>query len=249
MTQVCPNCHTASDVPTRFCTSCGAPMPEPEAPTVVHPAAPASGSPPPWADRRVLLGGIALVAVAAVAAGVVALTGSSGKGDATTVIRPVVTVVQTTPPVPATTEPDVPTDTVSTPTTTTPTTPEPAPEPAPPQPVVSPESRAKTSIKKVIRRHWANIESGDYAAAFAALAPGTQPRSQWIDGHQQDALSEARVSLGAPRLTSSTTATVPVLSLRTRAASGCNDWRGHYEMVKLGGVWKINKAKIAKSPC
>jgi hypothetical protein len=108
---------------------------------------------------------------------------------------------------------------------------------------------SKSAISQVIRGHWANIEAGNYAAAFDALAPGAQSESSWISAHREDALTEASLSLGTPTLTSSTTATVPVLSLRTEAASGCNDWTGHYEMVKVGGAWKIDKAKISNTPC
>jgi hypothetical protein len=107
----------------------------------------------------------------------------------------------------------------------------------------------RVAVAQVVRAHWSNIESGNYAAAFSALAPGTQSQSSWISAHEQDGLTSASISLGTPTMTSATTATVPVLSLRTNAASGCNIWSGHYEMVNVGGSWKINKAKISNSSC
>lgn len=248
MVQICQHCKARSEVPSRFCTVCGArieaPAEEPPTEQVISPA-PAAAPPPPPAPpqdggegnrRPIIIGVVAFVCVAAIAGGV-ALLGSGGKDGADKPKgRTVQAVVQPSP----TTETTVPSPAPE---------PEPEPETIPKPPAPSPTTVAKSSIKRVIHRHWTNIESGRYAAAFAALASGSQRRGQWISAHEQDALTKATVSLGAPRLTSSSTATVPVLKLRTEASSGCNTWRGHYEMVKRGGVWKINKAKITNSPC
>lgn len=107
----------------------------------------------------------------------------------------------------------------------------------------------KAEIRGVVTRHWAEIESGNYSAAFDLLAPGSQSRSAWISAHEQDALTSESVSLGSPTITSATSATVPVINLHTVAASGCFDWSGHYEMTKVDGSWKISKAKISNSSC
>jgi hypothetical protein len=107
----------------------------------------------------------------------------------------------------------------------------------------------KAEIRGVLQRHWSAIEAGNYSAAFALLVPGSQSESSWTAGHEQDALVSESLSLGTPSLTSSTTATAPVNSLHTEAASGCFDWSGYYEMQKVGGDWRIGKAKISRSAC
>jgi hypothetical protein len=197
-----------------------------------------------------VLVGVAAVACVAIAGVLTAmLVGTKDKDSAqptnvasTSPARTNAQQVQTGVSVPTTpTEPTTQTEPTPTQTEPTPTV------PVRPQP--SAATLARASIKQIIRRHWANIEAGHYAAAFAALAPGTQRRGTWIDAHQRDALTVARISLGRPRLTSPSTAIAPVITLHTEASSGCNVWSGHYEMRKSGGVWKIEKAKISNSPC
>jgi hypothetical protein len=107
----------------------------------------------------------------------------------------------------------------------------------------------KAEIRSVLQRHWSAIESGNYSQAFALLVPGTQSESSWISAHRDDALTSESLSLGSPTITSSTTATAPVSNLHTEAASGCFDWSGYYEMQKVGGDWRIGKAKISRSAC
>jgi hypothetical protein len=263
MAQTCPNCG-ARDVSTPFCTSCGVRMPAvvaPEPPTEpMHTPAPAPApvpAPTPagvgGASRRPLVAGLVALGCVAIAGGVAAVLVSKGGKDGTppaaaagrrvaqTAPAPQAQTVTVTQPEPAPAPAPAPAPDPTTPTTTV---------PAPPKTVViTPAVEAKASIKRVIRTHWKNIAAGEFEAAFAALAPGTQNRATWIDDHRHDALTDARISLGAPTLTSSTTATVPVRSLHTEATSGCNDWTGHYEMVKSGGAWKIEKAKISNTPC
>jgi hypothetical protein len=106
----------------------------------------------------------------------------------------------------------------------------------------------KAEIRSVVQAHWADIERGDFSAAFGLLAPGSQSESSWISAHQSDALTSASISLGSPTVSGSS-ATVPVLNLHTVADSGCFNWSGHYEMSKIGGSWRIGKAKISRSSC
>ena len=122
-----------------------------------------------------------------------------------------------------------------------------------PTPIRRPRASAssatdKAEIRSVVQAHWADIERGDYSAAFGLLAPGSQSESSWISAHQSDALINASISLGSPSVSGSS-ATVPVLNLHTVADSGCFNWSGHYEMSKIGGSWRIGKAKISRSSC
>jgi hypothetical protein len=106
----------------------------------------------------------------------------------------------------------------------------------------------KAEIRNVVEAHWADIERGNYSAAFGLLAPGSQSKSSWISEHQADALTSASISVGNPTVSGSS-ATVPVLNLHTVADSGCFNWSGSYEMSKIGGSWRIGKAKISRSSC
>ena len=101
----------------------------------------------------------------------------------------------------------------------------------------------------MLSQHWADIESGNYDAAFNLLVPGSQSHDAWVSAHVQDALTSASIDVGDPTISSSTTATAPVINLHTEASSGCFNWSGYYEMSKIAGSWRIGKAKISRSSC
>jgi hypothetical protein len=107
------------------------------------------------------------------------------------------------------------------------------------------------SVRQVVMRHWSLINSGDFAAAFALFVPGSQgSESSWISAHQEVAPISATVSVGTPRFSDSTDATVPLLSLRTAdATDGCASWSGSYDVDKVNSQWLIGKADLQKQSC
>ena len=112
------------------------------------------------------------------------------------------------------------------------------------------DAQRRSAAESAVERHWSLIESGQYSAAFNLLASSatTASESTWVQEHVEDDLTSADISVSAS-LTSSTTARVDVLRLRTMAESGCFTWSGSYDVAKLGGTWKITKANLTRSSC
>jgi hypothetical protein len=122
-----------------------------------------------------------------------------------------------------------------------------------PQPAAAPTLSPATKVERAVKRHWRYIESGDYYAAFDLLSPSLQSTSggaaNWVSGHVQDHITSVDVEVEA-RDVMSTTAVADIITLRTRArATGCKVWSGYYQMVKAGGRWRIDKAKLTPAPC
>jgi hypothetical protein len=105
------------------------------------------------------------------------------------------------------------------------------------------------SIRAVVQQHWALINSSNFDAAFGQMDPNDYVRSSWIQGEESDAPIQASVSVGQPTFSSSTSASVPVISLHTVASDGCADWSGSYGMEKINGAWLISNANLQKSAC
>jgi len=105
-------------------------------------------------------------------------------------------------------------------------------------------------VRQSVMREWAAINSQDYAAAYDLFVPGSLgSESAFISGHQQDGKINASVSVGSATFASSTSATVPVLSLTTNDSGGCKNWTGSYNVQKVAGQWLIDKANITSSAC
>jgi hypothetical protein len=117
----------------------------------------------------------------------------------------------------------------------------------------APEASAASAsaARQVIEQEWADINSGNYAAAFGLFVPGSlgSSESSFISGHQQYAPIRASVTVGNPVFNSPTVATVPVISLQTNDSSGCKNWSGSYEVQNVSGQWLINRASISSTPC
>ncbi|MDX8152100.1 hypothetical protein SK069_10885 [Patulibacter brassicae] len=115
---------------------------------------------------------------------------------------------------------------------------------------ISSRGSATSRVRGAIRRHWSMIEAGRYEEAYALLGPNLQTSMpRWVAEHRADALSSASLTLGTPDIRSSTRASVPVLSMRTVANSGCYRWSGSYDMVRVGGVWRIDRSTLTRSAC
>lgn len=228
----------------------GPPAPPPPPPpygTVVY------QSPPPPSGHNaatyVALGVASVIAVAAVAVAIV-LASSGGGGEP----QPIgAAQVATTPPTvtivrepPARTRTSTGRSSASSGGFVAPTTPRSTRRSSTSSPRLS--ASAAAEAENAVERHWRLIESGNYAAAYDLLAPGTQSRGPWIAEHVKDALSDVDLNVDAT-VNSSTSATVRVLHLRTVANSGCNEWTGFYDMAKISGTWRIQKAKISNTPC
>jgi hypothetical protein len=272
----CPSCGGSVEGGAKFCTHCGATvaveqptqaMPEP---TQAMPAAEPITTQPPVGylypqqpqppaggnDNKGLIIGLSVGLLVAVAGILVAVLLASGGGDSTptvaaavptasvpTTVANVTTVIKTVHAKPrkSTTERPVSSLPASSGSSSRLT------------PIHRPRASASSAtdeaeIRSVVQAHWADIERGDYSAAYGLLAPGSQSESSWISAHQSDGLTSASISLGSPTVSGSS-ATVPVLNLHTVADSGCFNWSGHYEMSKIGGSWRIGKAKISRSSC
>ena len=105
--------------------------------------------------------------------------------------------------------------------------------------------------RAIVQEHWAKIGSGDYAGAWALETSSLGgSESDWVANHQKDAPQVLSAVFGPAQMNSSTDATVPIVSLKTQAATdGCKAWSGSYEVVKSGGQWLISGANISDSPC
>jgi hypothetical protein len=239
----CRSCGGAVESDSRFCAHCGAPVLAPAAveqpPAATAVAEPITTQvPPPSGNNKGLIIGLSAALLVAIAGGLVAVLLAAGGSDNTpTVNTPTVAAAVPTASVPEPAESNV-TTVIKT---------EHAKAKKTSSSSVS-STTDKAEIRNVVHAHWADIERGSYNAAFRLLAPGSQSKSSWISAHESDALTSASISLGRPTITGSS-ATVPVLSLHTVADSGCFNWSGHYEMRKIGGSWRIGKAKISRSSC
>jgi hypothetical protein len=210
---------------------------------LAYPAQP----PQPARNQGLIIGLVVacVVALGGVAAAVLIATGGSGSAGATrasATSAPVQTVVAPSPPAPA------PVPHVRHRVRRHPTTP--ASSPTPPAPVQN-TGADRAEIQSVLSQHWNDIASGSYAAAYSLFAPGAaggMSESSWIAAHQQDALTSASISV-SPNITGPTSAVANIINLHTDASSGCFNWSGYYEMEKIGGAWRIGKAKIARSSC
>ena len=211
-------------------------------PRPVRPTPPAEPEPEPSLWERWRLWWIALAAVflLALAGAAGALVASSGSDPKPT---PTPAPAQTTPAPTETPSPE-PTETPS-PEPTETQTPEPTPTPAPA------DAQAR-GVEAAVRLHWRLIEAGRYGQAYDRFAPSlqqAQSRSRWIAGQRRDGLYAADVDV-EPTLLSPTTATARIVRLRTNAArSGCHDWSGTYELLKINGTWRISKAPLTSRKC
>lgn len=222
----------------------GAPPVPPAVPYVVQ-ASPSAGGPP--VGLVAALVGAGLLALAGVTAAIVlALSGNDDAAPAPLTTSPIATTPTSTVTVIERTTTVRRSSSASSRRSTSSRSTAPAASIAASTPS---RSSDRAEIRSVVQRHWSLVEQGQYVAAYALLAPGTQDRAAWLQDKETDRPSTASISLGQPTLTSSTTATVPVLNLHTVANSGCNNWSGFYRMSKIGGEWKIAKAKISPTPC
>ena len=186
----------------------------------------------PWVYGLIAL---LLVVVAVVVGVLVAGGGADPKPTPTPTASPT-----PTPEPPTPTPSPLPTETPTEEPTETPT----------PEPTASADERA---VERTILRHWRARETGNFNAAYNRFAPSLQRafqgRSRWIAAMKRDGLVSADVEVD-PQLTSDTTATARVVRLRTDAVrSGCNDWSGTYELRKIGGEWRIEKAGLKSRKC
>lgn len=120
-------------------------------------------------------------------------------------------------------------------------------KPTPPLPTPGPVD--------ALRRHFALLERGQYAAAATDLTstlmndPSIGGTATWIAGQEADPLSSAQLNT-APAVISGDSATVQVYSLVTQAAaSGCNAFSGSYGLTRYGGRWLISSVDLSKSSC
>jgi len=199
---------------------------------------------------------LALVGVGALAAGalvVVVILAAGGSKDNTPTLATPAQLVSTAPVDPTPTVTTIIRERARTASVKKqPDVPAPTGGAAAPQRVRRPISNAldRARIRAVVAEHWSNIESGDYAAAYSLLGPRLQTgESGWTAAHAEDALTSASIEVGRPVFSSSTSATVPVIRLRTEAQSGCFNWSGSYGMLKVGGNWRINRSGIDRTPC
>jgi hypothetical protein len=100
----------------------------------------------------------------------------------------------------------------------------------------------------MMRRHFADIQTGSYTAAFADLAASLgQSQSNWISEIRADGLYSFDLSV-APQLASSTSGVANIINFHTEAdASGCKDWSGSWNVVKSDGRWLISKSNLSET--
>jgi hypothetical protein len=97
---------------------------------------------------------------------------------------------------------------------------------------------------------WNDINAGNFGGAWGLFVPGTVgAESTFVSSHQQTAPITASATVGSPISTSATSATVPLVSLRTTDSSGCKNWTGSYQVQNESGQWLIGKANLQSSSC
>ncbi|HVW17051.1 MAG TPA: S1C family serine protease [Solirubrobacteraceae bacterium] len=100
-----------------------------------------------------------------------------------------------------------------------------------------------------VNAYWSDIADGDYAAAWTHLVPTITSQAEFIRGEQQAQISDVEFD-GTLAGISGSYATVDVVLLVTRDAQyGCRRWSGSYAMVKQGGRWLIEHARITPTAC
>lgn len=134
-----------------------------------------------------------------------------------------------------------------------PTTPTATPSPSPTStPTPTPTASPGAEVEQAVTRHWALLEQGRYADAYAALSPRMQariPRVAWLRAQRQDRLTDVSVQPRAELGPSPTTARATVQGMRTEASSGCFTWTGAYQLERIDGVWRIAGSKLTRREC
>jgi hypothetical protein len=104
---------------------------------------------------------------------------------------------------------------------------------------------------EALTSYWQSINSHQFSAAYADLAPGSVSQSQSVFvSEERQAGIEGATFQGHVASSDGSTATVEVDSLITRDSQfGCRAWSGSYEMTDGSGQWLIEKASITAGPC
>jgi len=134
--------------------------------------------------------------------------------------------------------------------------PRPACSPPPEEPHSTPEASYPTSaaaeIVNTLDRHFGEVEEGDYSAAWQDFTPDEaehlKGEQTWIEG-QKAAAPQHFVLNVQPELTSATTATASIVEFKTNSTNGCQEWQGHWSMIREGQEWKIALAELSPSGC
>lgn len=125
------------------------------------------------------------------------------------------------------------------------------PREAPPTVEASATSEVET-IRRTLERHYSDVEEENYAEAWQDFTLVEANRlggeETWIRGNKAVAPQHFTINV-APELTSATTAVASVLEFKTEAANGCQEWTGHWSMVRANGAWKIGLADLSPSGC
>src|SRR4051794_20195510 len=221
-------------------------------PPPVQPPAPAP-QPPPNSQRGLIITLAVLIAVLLLGAGVAVIVLVSGSDDPAQPVTPaaaaaaqpktVTTIIKQTAPSRSASRRSGGQGPQSTATRSTPSRRRSA------TPATSPVSSASTDraeIKSMLRRHFANIQAGNYSSAFADLGSSLgQSQSSWTSDIRSDGLYSYSISV-APQVTSSSSGVANIINFHTEAdASGCKDWSGSWNVVKSGGRWLISKSNLS----
>ena len=103
----------------------------------------------------------------------------------------------------------------------------------------------------LVSSYWQGIDSQQFAAAYADLAPGSVnvSQGQFVSQEQQAGIKSATFT-GHVSSNSDSLATVAVDALTvTDAQFGCRNWSGSYQLASQGGQWLIQRADITPSSC
>jgi hypothetical protein len=99
--------------------------------------------------------------------------------------------------------------------------------------------------------YWSDIAFHQYAAAYSHLGAASAGlnESQFIAAEDKAQIGTVHFD-GTPSSTSSSSATIRVVSLTTHDQEfGCRTWSGSYTMSKESGTWLIEKAALTPTPC
>jgi serine/threonine-protein kinase len=117
--------------------------------------------------------------------------------------------------------------------------------PPPPPPPPAPGALA------AVNNYWNDIRTGNFAGAYALLAPGTIPQSEseFVSQHMAENITSVQVQ-GMVASSSGTSATVDVVRLQTvDSMSGCKNWTGDYVLSDASGSWLITHPNITSNAC
>ena len=223
--------------------------PPPSPPTLVSStawSAPPSGPPPRDGSGRwkvpVLVGMVLVALAGAVAAVVIATTGSDTRVITETQVAEAPAEDHAQAPTPPAEEQSSPAQPAETETTPAEPEPEPELESAP-----RPRRSSAATVNAMLKRHFRDLRDGNYERAYRDLASSATGagHDSWVQAQREDGLLSFRLSTSTSA--SGDFATARIQEFHTEAAgSGCYDWTGSWQLARSGGRWRISKSNLTR---